>query len=108
MEIRNGTASEIKEFDLYNEDNDGDEILVAVENGIIVAYVQFTDEILYFIESDLKGAGSALISELKDRLDHIVAWNVEKTAKGFYEKMGFEKTGSNGYMGQFNMEWWAD
>jgi hypothetical protein len=108
MEIRNGTASEIKEFDLYNEDNDGDEILVAVENGIIVAYVQFTDEILYFIESNLKGAGSALISELKDRLDHIVAWNVEKTAQGFYEKMGFEKTGSNGYMGQFNMEWWTD
>lgn len=108
MEIRNGTANEIKGFDLYNEENDGEEILVAVKNNEIVAYAQFTGEILYFIESNLKGAGSALISELKDRLDHIVAWNVEKTAKGFYEKMGFEKTGSNGYMGQFNMEWWAD
>lgn len=108
MEIRSGTRDEIENFQLYCEDNEGDEILVAEVEAQVVGYVQYTGEEIYFIESECKGAGTALIDALKADNWHLVAVNVEKTAVGFYEKMGFEMAGRNGWGGQFNMEWYAD
>ena len=108
MKIRTGNPSEIENFPLYCEGNDGDEILVAVDGDEVIGYAQFTGDILYFIESEKKGTGTALIETLKANNWHLTAHNVEPTAKGFYEKMGFEVTGGNGWGGQFNMEWWED
>ena len=111
MEIRTGTKDEITNFQLYCEENDGDDILVAEVEGKVVGYVQYTtgEELsIYFIESEHKGAGTALIAALKEDNWHLVAVNVEKTATGFYEKMGFEMAGGNGWAGQFNMEWYDE
>ncbi len=111
MEIRPGTTSEIEKFQLFNEDNDGSEIVVVEDGGWVVAYAQYNDLgsdcHLCFMESEQKGCGRALIEWLKGQYEHIVAVNVEKTARGFYEKMGFVDAGRDGW-GGFNMEWWEE
>lgn len=100
MEIRIGETQEIENFQLHNEDNEGEEILVVEQAGEVVAYAQVTDETLYFIESEAKGAGSALISFLKERKGYLVAKSVEETAKSFWTKMGFQFMAEDGFGGQ--------
>lgn len=90
MKIRNGKVSEIKNFPLYNEDNNGNETLVAEEAGKIVAYAQITGNQIYFMESEMKGAGRALVEYLKSQNDSLVAVNCVESARGFYEKMNFQ------------------
>jgi hypothetical protein len=99
MEIRNGSVGEIEKFALYNEDNSGEEILVVEEAGKIIAYAQVTDENIYFLESEMKGAGSVLVDYLKSR-GYLVAKSVEPTAKGFWVKMGFQFKSADGYGGE--------
>lgn len=103
MQTRNGQVNEIETFALYNEDNAGEEILVVEEAGKVVAYAQVTDGNIYFLESVVKGAGSALVEYLKER-GYLVAKSVEPTAKGFWSKMGFQFAGKDGYGGE-NWDW---
>lgn len=100
MEIRTGQISEIEKFALYNEDNAGEEILVVESAGAVVAYAQATDGNIYFLESIVKGAGSALVEYLKAREVYLVAKSVEPTAEGFWSKMGFQFAAKDGYGGQ--------
>ena len=100
MEIRSGRVNEIEKFALYNEDNAGEEILVVENDGQIVAYAQVTDGSIFFCESELKGAGSALVEYLKAREGYLVARSVEPTARGFWSKMGFEFRSSDGFGGE--------
>jgi hypothetical protein len=100
MEIRNGEISEIEDFQLFNEDNEGDELLVAEQDDQVVAYAQVTGENIYFMESEARGAGRLLVDYLKEREGYLVAKSVEPTAAGFWQKMGFQFLNGDGYGGQ--------
>ncbi len=98
--IRTGKAHEIEQFQLFNEDNEGEEILVVEESSKVVAYAQVTDSDIFFLESEAKGRGSQLVDFLKAREGYLVARNVEETARGFWSKMGFEFMAADGFGGQ--------
>lgn len=100
MKIREGQISEIEKFQLFNEDNEGEEILVIEQEGQVVAYAQVTGDQIFFVESEAKGAGSALIEYLKNREGYLVARTVEETAKGFWAKMGFQFAKKDGFGGE--------
>lgn len=100
MEIREGTQSEVEGFQLYDEENEGEEIIVATEAGKVVAYAQVTDDQVFFLESELAGAGTALVNHLKAREGYLVAKSVEETAKGFWAKMGFQFANADGFGGE--------
>lgn len=107
--IREGDIEEIEGFQLFNEGNEGDEILVLEVEGKVVAYAQHTGyEQLYFLESEIKGGGSALIEEMKSYSYEIHAHNVEKTAVGFYEKMGFVPQESGWFSYGLKMSWYEE
>lgn len=113
MNIRHGEISEIEQFQLFSVDNQGDDVVVAEIDGTIVGYMQInegvSDATIYFMESTVKGVGSALIDWLKSRCDYIVADNAIESAQGFYGKMGFTVASfSTGYSGQICMEWAND
>lgn len=112
MNIRTGTISEIENFPLYNEDNAGEEIIVAEHDGQIVGYAQFNsgrdDVEIFFMESTMKGTGRAIIEYFQNEYFEVTAVNAIETAQGFYARMGFEENGSTGYSGQINMTWWAE
>jgi hypothetical protein len=104
MEIRNGTASEIENFQLFDENNEGEEILVVEHEGKVVAYAQVTDYNIFFLESEMRGAGRFLVECLQEREGYLMAHNVEKTAKGFWTKMGFQFAHGDGFGGE-NWDW---
>jgi hypothetical protein len=110
VKITKGCASQIENFQLFDEANAGEDIIIAEHDGQAVAYAQYTDMgndvEIHFMESEVKGTGRAMMDWFKDRYEHIVAINVEPTAEGFYAKMGFERYGGDGF-GGFNMDWWA-
>lgn len=113
MEIRHGEISEIEKFQLFSADNQGDDVVVALIDEAVVGYMQINeganDATIYFMESTVRGVGSALIDWLKNRCDYIVADNAVESAQGFYTKMGFTVASfSTGYSGQICMEWAND
>jgi len=106
MEIRQGNTQEIGKFQLFDAGNDGEEILVVELDGKIVAYAQVTGHIIYFLESEARGAGSALVSYLKAREGYLVAKAVEETAKGFWMKQGFQFQVADGFGGEdWDWDW---
>lgn len=100
MKIRTGTVNEIENFQLFDDANDGDEITVVENNGQVVAYAQHTDGEIYFLESEMKGAGRELVDWFKGEYDYLVAHSVEETAKGFWSKMGFSLYRADGFGGE--------
>ena len=111
--IRFGEISEVEGFQLFDSENQGDDVVVAEKGGEVVGYMQINegqdDAVVYFMESNEKGAGSAMLDWLKQRCEYILAHNVVDTAAGFYEKQGFVKSNvSTGYARQICMEWIAE
>lgn len=107
FDIRKGTREEIAGFALYDESNEGENIIVAEQNGAVVAYAQMLDgETITFMESESKGAGRALVEYLKERGDHFIADSVDAVSAGFWLRMGFEDAGRKGAVR--NYEWWAE
>ena len=104
MRIRQGTISEIEVFQLFDEDNEGEEILVVVQGNEIVAYAQVTQGDIFFMESEARGSGRILVEFLKDREGYLVAKSVEETAKKFWQKMGFQFQTADGFGGE-NWDW---
>jgi hypothetical protein len=100
MKIRTGETHEIEEFQLYDEENQGEEILVVESEGKVVAYAQVTDENIFFLESEAKGGGRMLVEFLQEREGYLVAKSVEETAKGFWQKMDFEFMTADGFGGE--------
>ena len=100
MEIRQGTVSEIKNFQLFDEANEGEETLVVEDNSKVVAYAQVTGYNIFFMESEQKGAGKALVEFLKEREGYLIARSVEETAKGFWAKMGFQFKSTDSFGGE--------
>lgn len=102
--IRTGSKSEIENFQLFNEDNDGDTILVAEnEAGDVVAFAQMSGCIIFFLESNEKGAGSALVNHLKGEFDRLIADHTDDISQGFWMRMGFERMGNT-----HNFDWYAE
>ncbi len=112
MNIRNGEISEIENFPLFSEENDGNEIIVVEQDGEIVGYAQYnsgrSDAEIFFMESNAKGCGRAIIDWFKAEFEEVTAVNAVETARPFYAHMGFENNGGTGYVGQINMTWWAE
>ncbi len=115
MNIRTGTINEVSNFPLYNEDNDGDEIIVVEdESGEIVGYAQYNegrdDVEIFFMEAAQPGSGvgRAIIDWFKADYFQITAVNAIETARPFYARMGFEENGGTGWAGQVNMTWWNE
>jgi len=61
MKIRQGSIKEIENFQLYNEDNKGSDIIVVEDNCAIVGYAQFNDGYddaeIFFMEAEKPGVG---------------------------------------------------
>lgn len=110
--IRDGEISEIENFDLYSEENEGDEIIVVEHDGQIVGYAQYNsgrdDAQIFFMESTIKGCGRAIIDWFKGWCFEVTAVNAVETAQPFYAHMGFVPNGGTGYTGQINMTWWDE
>lgn len=112
MKIRNADVNEVAKFNLYDENNMGNEFIVVEQDGEIVGFAQFDsgrdDVTVYFMESEAKGAGRAMIEYFQSEYVEIVANDAIDTAQGFYAHFGFEQSGPKGFDGRMNMTWWAE
>lgn len=89
MDIRRGAINEINDFNSFSVDNVGETIEICESGGQIVGYMMRTGSTVYYIESDAKGAGRAMIDSLKAQFEYVAADNVQKTAEPFWTAMGF-------------------
>lgn len=102
--IREGSTEEIEHFDLYDEANEGNTILVTVsEQGEVVAFAQTGGETIFFLQSNARGAGTAIVDYLKSQCDHLVADHTDKNSAGYWQHVGFERIGRTD-----NFEWYAE
>lgn len=113
MNIRHGEISEIENFPLYDEANEGEEIIVVESSdNEIVGYAQFnsgrSDARIYFMESNVRGCGRAIMEWFQREFDEVWAVNAVETAQPFYAHFGFEMAGGNGWAGQVDMVWYAE
>lgn len=111
--IRTGDKSEIEQFPLFDDANEGDEVIVVEQDGVIVGYAQFVsgreDARIYFMESNVRGAGRAMMEWFQSEFAEVWACNAIETAQPFYSHFGFEKSGrGNGWAGQVDMVWYAE
>lgn len=109
IEVASQNQIPAEKFDLFDEANDGDEFIIAINGaGGVVGYAQFTGATIHFIESIEKGAGSALMDWLKGKFDYLEALDCVRDAWGWYEKMGFEHSGAGRSADYQNMDWYAE
>ena len=112
MDIRTADRSEVEHFQLYDADNAGDEFIVVEHDGQIVGFAQFdsgySDAQIFFMESDMSGAGRAMIEWFQENFQEVGAMNAVETARPFYAKFGFDDVRSNGWAGQVDMFWYAE
>lgn len=112
MNIRYAERSEVEKFQLYNEDNQGNEFIVVESGEEVVGFAQFDsgadDCTVYFMESEAKGAGRAMIEWFQAEFVEVVANDAIDTAQSFYRHFGFEQSGPKGFDGRMNMTWWAE
>lgn len=102
--IREGNIEEVRAFQLWDENNQGDEILVAEADGVVVGFAQKSGAYVYMVESDVKGAGRALVEFIQaEHGDWVLADNVLPSAVGFWEAMGFWPCAYGG-----SMEWYPE
>lgn len=110
--IRYGDKSEIESFPLFSEENEGEEIVVVEQGGEMVGYAQFnsgrSDARIFFMESNVRGCGRAIMEWFQGEFGEVWAMNAVKTAQPFYSHFGFESAGSNGYSGQIDMVWYSE
>lgn len=100
---------ELSEFALYDEDNEGESIDVVRRSGVPVAFIQYTGNQIFFVESRARGAGTQLVNRLKDEHDYLVARNVSPDSAGYWVKAGFTRSGATGERpGEHDYEWYKD
>ena len=87
---RTDDESVMQPFPLYNEENEGEEILVAEYEGNVVGYALFTGNQIHFIESSLPGAGRALLEWFKQEFEELVAINCVPQCRAWWVQQGFE------------------
>ena len=106
--IRSGNGSELTNFALVNEGNEG-EITVLEVDGIVVAFAQHTGTTIFMLESAQAGKGyaKALVEAILDGADYAAADNVSAGCAGFWAKMGFEPEGKNAF-GQPVWTWYPE
>jgi hypothetical protein len=106
--IRQGESDEVEHFALYDEANQGD-ILVAELNGKVVAFAQADGAYIYFLESNVKGAGTAILDILKEQYDWLQACNVSPEAASYWMKQGFERAAATGERpNEHHYEWYSE
>jgi hypothetical protein len=60
------------------------------------------------MESNMQGAGRAMIEWFQENFQEVGAMNAVETARPFYAKFGFDDVRSNGWAGQVDMFWYAE
>lgn len=112
MNIRTAEREEIEFFQLYDVDNAGNEFIVVEHESEIVAYAQYnsgySDAQIFFMESNRRGAGRAMIEWFQENYVEVGAMNAVETARPFYAKFGFDDVRENGWAGQVDMFWYAE
>ena len=109
--IRYAEAEEIESlgFALYDADNEGEDIIVCERDSQIVAFAQATANRIFFLESNAKGAGTAIVDWFKDRHDYIVADSCDRKAAGYWQHVGFELLGQSYSRSSSNdYDWYAE
>ena len=94
---------EMEKFELFDADTTMTTI-VARQNGKIVAFCQEEAGAVYEIESQLSGAGRALVEWMKENISWIEVKNSGKDSWGFWLAMGFTQIAESGYYGEFEWE----
>jgi hypothetical protein len=109
METRWADRDEIESLDwpqLYSEDNDGDDFLVAeAEDGEIRAWAQVTGDTIYFIESLGGGAGTAIVDWMKARYGRVIADHTDAVSARYWEKQGFTRMPHRYCVGQWSNDY---
>jgi hypothetical protein len=109
VEIREGTAKEVRHFDMYDKANQGDILVAENEQGEIRAFAQVEGNQIFFLQSEGGGAGTQIVNQLKGQYDELVARNVGKSSAGYWLKVGFERGSSTGERaGEYDYNWYAD
>ena len=112
MNIRTAERSEVKAFQLYDADNAGDCFIVVEHDGELVGFAQYenwSDEAkVFFMESNMRGAGRAMVEWFQANFEIVVAMNVVKEAQPFYAHFGFDDVQKNGWAGQVDMFWYSE
>ena len=112
MDIRTADSTEVESFQLFDADNAGDEFIVVEHDGQIVAYAQYmsgySDAQIFFMESNMQGAGRAMIEWFQSNFEEVGAMNAVETARSFYAHFGFDDVRKNGWAGQVDMFWYAE
>ena len=97
FEVTRGINEDAEKFALYDDANEGDEILVAVDGEDEVhAFAQVSGNQIFFIESEGSGAGTAIVDYLKAEYEELVARNVSPDSSGYWAKVGFERAQATG------------
>lgn len=117
MEVRKESPKKVAKkmtgFNLFDAEIT-DTAAVVIDGKKVVAFVQFDQTtinriangaVVYEIESQIKGGGSALIEWMKENYDIIRVKNSGKDSWGFWKKMGFSQTAENGYYSEFEWEY---
>ena len=112
MNIRTAEQSEVEAFQLYDADNAGDTFIVVEHDGALVGFAQYEDwgdeAKVFFMESNMKGAGRAMIEWFQANFEIVGAMNAVKEAQPFYTHFGFDDVRKNGWAGQVDMFWYSE
>ena len=112
MNIRTAERKEVEKFQLFDADNAGDAFIVVEHDGQMVGFAQFEDwsdeAKVYFMESNMKGVGRAMVEWFQSNFDVVGAMNAVETARPFYAHFGFDDVRKNGFFGQVDMFWYKE
>lgn len=112
--VRQAERSEVEKFQLWDEENAGEEFVVVERDGKVVGFAQYdagySDATIHFIEAENvgKGVGSELIEWFKGEFVELTTTNTNPHCQKFLEAKGFEVYGKKDWQGNATMKWWND
>ena len=83
----------------------GSIFIAETEDGQHAGYMMRSGGVIHYIEGETAGSGvgTFMVDSIKEWADWMMAENVQKTAEGFWAKMGFAPIEGN----SSNWEWYA-
>ena len=112
--VRRAEQSEVTKFQLWDEENAGNDFVVVERNGEIVGFAQFdegnTDATIHFMEAidSGKGIGSELVGWFQSQFEELTTTNTNPHCQKFLEAKGFEAVGKKDWQGNCRMNWFVE